>query len=362
MKRITRREFIRILFQTAGAAAVVQLLQACGIRPTAGPLTPTNTPFVPSGPDISKMGSIAGDSAPTGAALPTGTPSPTALPPADTPSPIPEPAYLAIAHGGDDPEALVRRAMEAIGGMGRFVSPGANVIIKPNICTANRAYKFAATTNPWVVGGLVKMCFEAGAGRVRVYDFPFDGGCVDAYRNSGIAEQVEAAGGELELISFDKFTPVQPQGTQSFRSGKVYREILEADVVIDVPVAKHHGGAGLTLAMKNLMGVVENRPAIHTNLHRSIAELAAFIRPKLTVIDGVRMLLAGGPLGGSLGDVRKADTVIASHDIVAADACAVTRLFGWENPNYLGYVKIGAEIGLGRSDLENLKIAEIAVG
>ncbi len=361
MKKITRREFLILLSRTAGAAAVMQFLQACGIRPVEGSGTPTNTPFGPAGPDISKIGSIARGALPTGAPLPSETLAPTSAPPTETPTASFEPAYLAVARGGDDPEALVRRAVEAIGGIGRFVPAGANVIIKPNICTSYRAFKFAATTNPWVVGALVKMCFEAGAGRVRVYDYPFNGGCVDAYTNSGIAEQVQAAGGEIEIISFDKFIPVQPQGTVAFRQAKVYRDILEADVVIDVPIAKHHSGAGLTLAMKNLMGVVENRPAIHTNLHRHIAELAAFIRPKLTVIDGVRILLAGGPLGGSLGDVRKTDTVIASPDIVAADAYA-TRLFGWPSPNNLGYVRIGAEIGLGRSDLENLKIEEISVG
>jgi uncharacterized protein (DUF362 family) len=359
MRRITRREFLKALMQTAGAAGLMQLLYACGVRPTASPaapgVTPSNTPFGPGGPNLSQFGSAAGSS------VPTFTPSPTAVPPTVTSTAAVEPAYLAVARGGDDPEILVRRAVEAIGGMQRFVSPGANVIIKPNICTAFRAYKFAATTNPWVVGGLVKMCFEAGAGRVRVYDFPFNGGCVDAYKNSGIEEQVLAAGGEMEIVSFDKFIPVQPQGNAAFQSNKVYRDILEADTLIDVPVAKHHGGAGLTLAMKNLMGAVENRSAVHTSLQRHIAELAAFIRPKLTVIDGIRILLAGGPLGGSLADVRRMDTVIASADIVAADACAVTRLFGWSAPNNLGYVRIGSEIGLGRSDLENLKIEEIAV-
>jgi uncharacterized protein (DUF362 family) len=357
MNRITRRKFLRLLLQTAGASAVVPLLQACGIRPAGEGATPTNTPFGPAVPGIFKMGSVAGAVEPTGTPPPAETPAPTDPPPTATA----EAAYLAAARGGDDPEALTRAAVAAIGGIGRFVPPGANVIIKPNICTANRAYKFAATTNPWVVGALVKMCREAGAVRVCVYDYPFDGGSYDAYQVSEIAEQVIAAGGELETVSFAKFVPVQPQGTVSFLSAKVYQDILEADVLIDVPVAKHHSGAGLTLAMKNLMGVVQNRPAIHNNLHRQIAELAAFIRPTLTVIDGVRMLLAGGPLGGSLGDVRKADTVVASADIVAADAYAVTRLFGWSSPDNLGYVRIGREIGLGRSDLENLKIEEITL-
>ncbi|OGO09279.1 MAG: hypothetical protein A3K46_05235 [Chloroflexi bacterium RBG_13_60_9] len=283
------------------------------------------------------------------------------MPATETATPSAEPAYLAVARGGDDPEALVRAAVEAVGGMGRFVPAGSNVIIKPNICTAYRDYTLAATTNPWVVGALVKMCWEAGAGRVRVFDFPFNGDVPGSFQNSGIAEQVQAAGGEMEMVDFGKFTPVHPEGTVSFTQANVYRDILEADVLIDVPIAKQHGLTGLTLAMKNLMGVVQNRPAIHANIHRQLAELAAFIRPELTVIDGVRILLAGGPTGGSLSDVRKMDTVIASADIVAADAYA-TRLFGWADPNRLGYVRIGHEIGLGRSDLENLEIEELNLG
>ena len=134
--------------------------------------TPTKTPFGPAGPQPTKMGSIAGAVLPTNTSLPSDTPAPTALPATETATPAANPAYLAVARGGDDPEALVRAAVEAIGGMGRFVPAGANVIIKPNVCTSNRAYDGAATTNPWVVGALVKMCFEAGAGRVRVFDFP----------------------------------------------------------------------------------------------------------------------------------------------------------------------------------------------
>jgi uncharacterized protein (DUF362 family) len=361
MKKISRRKFLSLMTQSAGAAAVFQLLAACGIKPAAAPGTPTTTPFAPLKFGVDSGLSIANAPTSTGTSGPADTPAAAAEPATETSSPAAELAYLAVARGGDDPEALTRAAIAAIGGMGKFVPAGSNVIIKPNICTAFRGYKYAATTNPWVVGALVKLSLEAGAGRVRVFDYPFNGDFAGAYKNSGIAEQVLAAGGEMENINWDNYVAVQPPGTTSFRSAYVYGEILNADVLIDVPVAKHHGTTGLTLAMKNLMGVVSDRGAIHNNIHQQIAELANYIRPDLTVIDGVRILLAGGPLGGSLGDVRKMDTVIASADIVAADAYA-TRLFGWTDPNRLGYVKIGAQLGLGRSDLENLKIQEIAIG
>jgi uncharacterized protein (DUF362 family) len=368
MKKISRREFIHLLSKGAGAAAMMQLLQACGIAPAVESGTPTNTPFGPAGPQLTKMGSIAGAVVPTDTQRPTDlpkateTPSPTAPPATDTAAPAANPAYLAVARGGDDPEALVRAAVESIGGMGRFVPAGSNVLIKPNVCTSNRAYDGAATTNPWVVGALVKMCFEAGAGRVRVFDFPFNGTCPQNYQTSGIAEQVLSAGGKLESLDWNKFIPAALPSARSLRSASFYSEVIDADVLINVPIAKQHGSAGLTLGMKNMMGVVRDRGAVHSaGLHQAIADLADFIRPELTIIDAIRILTANGPISSSWRDVRKMDTVIASADIVAADAYA-TRLFGWTDPNRLGYVRIGNEIGLGRSDLENLKIEEIALG
>ncbi len=361
MKKISRREFIHLLSKGAGAAAMMQLLQACGIAPAGETVTPTATPFAPIGPELTKMGSIAGAVLPTGTSLPSETPTSTPAPATETASPAAQPAYLAVARGGDNPEALVRAAVESIGGMGRFVPAGASVLIKPNVCTSNRTYDGAATTNPWVVGALVKMCFEAGAGRVRVFDFPFNGTCPQNYQTSGIAEQVLAAGGELESLDWNKFIPATLPSARSLRSASFYSEVIDADVVINVPIAKHHGSASLTLGMKNMMGVVRDRGAVHSaGLQQAIADLADFIRPELTIIDAIRILTANGPISSSWRDVRKMDTVIASPDIVAADAYA-TRLFGWTDPNRLGYVRIGNQIGLGRSDLENLKIEELSL-
>jgi uncharacterized protein (DUF362 family) len=372
MKKISRRKFITLLTQSAGAAVVFQLLEACGIKPAAVPGTPTNTPFQALASGVDNGISIANAPGSTNTPLPSDTPAPTAEAATDTPSPAPDFAYLAVARGGDDPEALTRAAVAAIGGIGRFVPQGANVIIKPNICTAKKTYEDAATTNPWVVGALVKMCLEAGAGQVRVFDCPFSPSMdhfQEAYKNSKIAEQVLAAGGEMVDINFNNYALVQPPGTTYFRSAYIYKDILNADVLIDVPIAKSHSTTGLTLAMKNLMGILLDRPAMHaTHIDQQIAELANYIRPKLTIIDGVRILVNGGPISDSRDDVRKMDTVIASADIVAADAFATTKLFAlvdpskWSTIDRVGYIKIGAKLGLGRSDLENLKITEINVG
>jgi len=250
--------------------------------------------------------------------------------------------------------------MAALGGMERFVQPGYNVIVKPNICVAYHSYEYAATTNPWVVAALVKLCREAGAGRVRVMDFPFGGTPEEAYLRSGIEEQVLDAGGEMEVMAQFKFVPTDIPEGRDLRRCDIYDEILNADLVIDVPIAKDHGLARLTLAMKNLMGVIRDRPAMHSNLGQRLADLASRVRPGLIVVDAVRILTANGPTGGNLDDVRKLDTLIATTDIVAADSYAAT-LFGL-SPLDLDYVRAATEMGLGRSNLANLRIEEISLG
>jgi uncharacterized protein (DUF362 family) len=267
---------------------------------------------------------------------------------------------MAVARGGDQPEELVKRAIAALGGMERFVKPGNTVVIKPNICVAYHTYEYAATTNPWVVGTLVKLCKEAGASRVRVFDYPFGGSAAQAYERSGIQEQVLATGGEIEEMARMKFVDVEiPQGVD-LKSWVMYDDAVNADVLINVPIAKHHSLARLTLGMKNLMGLVRDRESIHRNMGQRLADLTSRFKPALTVVDAVRILTANGPTGGNLDDVKKLDTVIASPDIVAADSFAAS-LFDIK-PDVLPYITAGAQMGLGRSDLSTLKIEHIAVG
>jgi uncharacterized protein (DUF362 family) len=266
-----------------------------------------------------------------------------------------------VAVRGGQPRDLVRNAIAALGGIGRFVGSGNDVIIKPNICVAYNTYEYAATTNPWVVAALVELCWEAGAGRVRVMDSPFGGTAEEAYARSGIQEQVRAAAGEMEVMSGYKYVATEIPGAQSLQRCEAYDDLLNADVVINVPIAKHHGLARLTLGMKNLMGVIADRSAIHADLGPRLADLASLVRPELTVIDAVRILTANGPTGGRLADVQQRDTVIASADIVAADSYAAKTLFEVE-PSSLSYVRAGTAMGLGRSDLENLKIEEVNLG
>jgi uncharacterized protein (DUF362 family) len=355
---IDRRRFLRGAAAGLSAVTLNQFLTACGANETrTGPPTQAARSAPPT-----SLPPTAGQ-APALAATPTAAvPQPASSTAVSELQPTPTPAIapdLVVARSGE-PEAMVRRAIAALGGMERFVPRDASVIIKPNICVAYHTYEYAATTNPWVVGALVKLCLEAGARSVRVMDNPFGGSAEEAYEISGIAEQVKAAGGEMAVMSRMKFMPTDIPNAQSLKQTAIYDDILKADVVIDVPIAKDHGLARLTLGMKNLMGTIQNREAIHRAMGPNLADLAGYIRPQLTVIDAVRMLMANGPTGGNLNDVKQLDTIVASPDIVAADSYAAT-LFGLQ-PDELAYITAGVVAGLGRSDLKNLRIEEINVG
>jgi len=243
--------------------------------------------------------------------------------------------------------------------MERFVKPGQSVIVKPNICVAYHGPEYAATTNPQVVAELVKMCLEAGASSVMVMDHPFGGTAEQAYKISQIENAVKAVDGQMIIMGSAKFKDTEiPQG-KDIKKWLIYQDALKADVIIDVPIAKTHGLARLTLAAKNLMGLTENRGGLHTNLGERMVDLYTLFKPKLIVVDAYRMLMAHGPTGGNLKDVKLAKTVIASHDIVAADAYATT-LFGLK-PEEISYIKAGAARGIGTMDLKSIKIEEISV-
>ncbi|MBN2116638.1 MAG: DUF362 domain-containing protein [Anaerolineales bacterium] len=336
MKRYSRRDFLRLMALSAGSLTFNQLLAACGLEPPASLPMGTPTSFSPTNTAVS------GET----------------LPPAATEAPHFS-TDLVVARGSD-PEEMVRRALAAFGGMQMFVPKGASVVVKPNICVAYNTYEYASTTNPWVVGALVKLALEAGASQVQVFDFPFGGTAQEAYVRSGIEEQVKAAGGKMMPMPDFKFIETEIPGGVDLKTTRAFQDALDADVLIDVPIAKHHSSTRLTLGMKNLMGLVFNRGAIHTKLGQRIADLTALFRPTLTVVDAVRMLMNHGPSGGNLDDVKKMDTIIVSPDIVAADSYATT-LFGMQ-PDDIGYIKAAAEMGLGSSDLKSLKIEEIAVG
>ncbi len=262
---------------------------------------------------------------------------------------------LAVRRGADIP-FLVRETLGALGGMDRFVKPGDIVVVKPNIGW-DRTVEMAANTHPDVVTSLVALCLEAGAKQVRI----FDRTCNDerrCYTRSGIRAAVEKIGSDrvsLEYVDPRAYRELAIRGGRAFERWEFYLPAIEADRLINVPIAKHHSIAGLTLGMKNLMGVIGgNRGRLHSNIAESLTDIASVIQADLTVVDATRILVANGPQGGRLQDVRSPQTLIASPDIVAADAYAAT-LFNLA-PEDLPTIVAAARRGLGVMDLKRVQM------
>jgi uncharacterized protein (DUF362 family) len=265
---------------------------------------------------------------------------------------------LAVAEGTDY-GALVGRVLSPLGGLGAFVKKGDRVVVKPNIGW-DRTPEQAANTHPLVVRSLVKMALEAGAAQVLVFDNP----CNEerrCYVNSGIKAAVESLGdrrASCPYLDRRKFVPVRIAKGKSVSEWEYYRDALEADCYINVPVAKHHSSAGLSLGLKNVMGAIGGfRGKIHFSLGQRIADLNTVLKPKLTVIDATRILLRNGPQGGDLKDVKVLNTLIASPDTVATDAYATT-LFQMK-PEELESTVAGYKLGLGEMDLKKIRIVKV---
>jgi len=263
---------------------------------------------------------------------------------------------VVVVHGGS-PEQIVKSAIDAMGGIRKFISRGDIVVIKPNIAW-DRTPEQAGNTNPEVVATVVKLCFEAGAKQVKVFDRPVNDPR-RCYVQSGIAPAARALGADVDYVDERKFKDMAINGV-ALKSWPLYSEIFEADKVINIPIAKHHGLAKLTMSMKNWMGVMGgSRRQIHQRLDESLVDLSMKIKPALTVLDAVRILTANGPQGGNLADVKKLDTVIVGVDPVAIDSYGAT-LFGMQGSD-LGYVRIADKLELGKMNLNKVKVRKIEV-
>ncbi len=268
--------------------------------------------------------------------------------------PPPAPPDLGVARG-DDPAANAVAAVALLGGMGRFVRKGDSVVVKPNILTA-REPKYGATTNPAVVAAVVKMCWEAGAKSVTVFDHP-TAPARQAYTVSGIAKAVNDVDGRMKVLSDRDYDRIEIPGGRSLKSWPLVTDIFDADVVINIPCAKTHGLAGLTMSMKNLMGIMGgSRGSVHQGFDQKIVDMNSFVRPQLQVLDGTRLLVRNGPSGGSLSDVRPGRLVVAGTNAVAVDSYGAT-LFG-RKPSSLSYLRLAEKQGLGTTDLKSLDIEE----
>jgi uncharacterized protein (DUF362 family) len=266
-----------------------------------------------------------------------------------------EPSVVAVSEGKDYAQ-ITKNVIDALGGMKRFVKAGDIVLVKPNIGW-DRKPEFAATTHPLVVKAIVEECLKAGAKGVKVFDNP----CNEprrSYQNSGIPAALKGIENvEMKQMEEERYKKVKLNGV-ALKEWEIYGEALSANVIINVPIAKHHSLTRLTLACKNIMGIMGgNRGYIHRDIEDALVDVNSVVKSQLTIIDATRILTNHGPSGGSLGDVKVLNKVIASTDMVAADAYA-TGLFGLK-PTDISITVTANKRGLGEIDLGKVKVIKV---
>lgn len=267
-------------------------------------------------------------------------------------------AYDLVAIKGGEPDQMFDEAIKYFGGIKNFVKKNQKVLIKPNIGWDTPPER-GANTNPKLVARVIKHCFDAGAKEVYVFDHTCDD-WKRTYSNSGIEKAVKDAGGTIVPGNSEGYyQDVSINFGKSLTKAKVHELILDSDVFINMPVLKHHGSAKLTIAMKNMMGVVWDRGYWHRNdLHQCIADYSTYSKkPVLNIVDAYYVMKQNGPRGVSAQDVVMMKSQIISTDIVAADA-ASAKLFGVE-PDDIPYIRIADSMGIGKKDLSKLNIKRI---
>lgn len=262
--------------------------------------------------------------------------------------------YDLVAIKGGEPDAMFDQAIKQFGGMGSFIKKGQKVCLKPNIgwdVTPERA----GNTHPKLVKRVIEHCFAAGAKQVSVFDHTCDN-WKRCYANSGIEKAVSDAGGQLVPGNSENyFHDVTVKSGKNMKNTKIHEVLMDSDVFINMPILKNHESTKLTITMKNLMGIVWDRGYMHkNNLHQCIADAASFRKPDLNIVDAYYILKQNGPRGVSTDDVTLMKSQIISTDMVAADAAAA-KLFGI-NPEDIQYIKIADSMGIGKMDLNSLKI------
>jgi uncharacterized protein (DUF362 family) len=269
----------------------------------------------------------------------------------------PEPNLPVLSSAvNSDPAMALNAALDGVGGIRRFVREGERVVVKPNVGW-DRTPAQGANTNPVLVSEMVRLCLAAGAAQVMVTDVS----CNDPRRSflrSGIREAAESAGARVQLPAPEDFGEIDLGGIV-LREWQVLRHFVEADRFINMPVIKHHNLTLCTIGMKNLYGILGGRRnRLHQEIEQSIVDLAAFVRPTLTVVDGTRVLFRSGPQGGSLDDVSIENTVICATDPVAADARGAEFL--GLSPDRVGHIALADRSGVGTMDYRAAGYMEIA--
>jgi len=262
---------------------------------------------------------------------------------------------LGVASRGESVKDKVRAAVEAVGGMRKFVKVGAKVLLKPN-AAFSQPPEVGANTNPEVVVAVAELCYEAGAEEVLIVEHTIDRPPL-VFEVNGMAEAAKRAGAKLvPANNRGMYRRVDIPRGRRIKWDEVARQVFEVDTIINLPVCKVHSASGVSLGLKNLMGLNWNRGRFHAlGLHQCIADLATVIRPHLTILDATRCLLTGGPRGP--GKVVERGVIVAGLDPVAVDAFGC-RLLG-RRPQDIGYIRIAHEMGLGEMNLERALIKQV---
>jgi uncharacterized protein (DUF362 family) len=265
-----------------------------------------------------------------------------------------------VAVRGGQPDGMFDRGIAAFGGMRRFVAPGDTVVIKPNM-SWNVDPERGATTDPKLVQRIIEHCVDARARRVYLVDHTLDNARL-AFGRNGMNDAADSGGGSIVPANSSRYyQEVEIGGAQNLTTVRVHELVLEADVLINVPILKHHGSARITSALKNLMGLVWNRRYYHSHgLNQCIADFPLVRTPDLNVVDAYRVMMSGGPRGSSYAAKLELKRMqIISPDIVATDV-ASAKTWGIE-PNRVPYIAMAGEHGLGVYDLDSLAIERISV-
>lgn len=255
---------------------------------------------------------------------------------------------LAVAHGADYGD-LLERALEVLGGASSLARPGERIVLKPTAAW-NRPPALAANTHPLLVQALARLCLDAGAREVIVFDRTSFRAEI-CYQKCGLMAALRALHSSRVRLVVLTAADLVPSADGI---GLLCRHALDADRLVNVPQAKHHARRGLALGAANLLGAVGGgQPLRDEFLVWSLLQL----RPALTVLDASRLLLRNGPAGGNLADVERRDTLVASTDPLAVDAYGCS-LFGrdWRE---LGYLPLAARAGLGQPELHPERVREV---
>jgi uncharacterized protein (DUF362 family)/Pyruvate/2-oxoacid:ferredoxin oxidoreductase delta subunit len=223
----------------------------------------------------------------------------------------------------------VGRAVDLLGGMGRFVRPGQKVLLKPNMLSAHPP-ESCICTHPGVVLAVGRLVLEAG-GSLVISDSPALDRFARVAAKSGLGEVAAELGAELVEFGRPQRVAVPDEGV--FKSLELSAQVFEADVIINLPKLKTHSQMLLTLGVKNLFGtVVAQRKAewhAMVGLDRVVfasllLDIHRTVRPALTILDGIHGMEGRGPANGQ---PRAVGLVAASTDALALDL-SVCRLLG----------------------------------